>query len=690
MSLSASSPTNNPLAKNVLLLPSIGEKTAQALAKAQIFTIYDLLLRVPKSVLSQEENPGFALMEPGRHYVASGRVYASKTSGMGQKRRLEVILQDETGKMSAVFFGPAVNYAQKILKNDAIVTVAGEAKDFLGRIQMVHPKLLNEDSIESTKTTIPTYSQLSGLQPALFKRIIIKAIDSLKTWDLADHASPTVLKPLNIALLKEAMLSIHEPESQPPSWDERASCPFFRRLAFEELVSFYLRLNLERNRDKDKNALAIPLESVSKLALGFLPFTLTSAQEKSCREIIANLNEPQAMARLLQGDVGSGKTAVSAIAARHVVTSGLQVAVMAPTEILAEQLFKTYQGFFGETQKIALLTASTKTKERRAITEALKNGELLIAVGTHALLSEDVSFKRLGLVIIDEQHRFGVKQRAHLLQSRGEEQGFTPHLLVMSATPIPRSLALTIYGDLELSVIDERPPGRIPIHTQILSGPVLNTLEKLGSRIIESKQKAFIVFPLVEESENLDLENATKALAFLKEKFGENSAALLHGKMKADEKALAMARFKNNEVIFLVSTTVVEVGVDIPDATCMAIAHPERFGLAQLHQLRGRVGRKDLKSFCFLLTDNKFGPSFKRLNALCQSDNGFKLAEIDLEIRGAGELLGTRQSGLPNFLIFDHSIFADLVSPAKAYARSIEKALDSSHLHLYQGEAHFC
>lgn len=679
--------TLNPLALKVELLAGVGERTTSLLAKSQIFTIYDLLLRVPKSVVLQEETPGFSYMEPGRTYVASGKVFAQKLSGFGAKRRLEIILQDETGKLWAVFFGPAVNYAQKIFTTEKTVTIAGEAKEFLGRMQMVHPKIITDSNISESSST---YSQLGGLSSATFKRTVEKALAKVKAWDSFDHAD-SLLPTLKMASMKDAMIAIHE-QSSPLSWDNRATCPFFRRLAFEELISFYLRLNLERSREKSKKSARVAPKPVLELAKDFLPFFLTNAQSKACLEIIADMNQEIAMARLVQGDVGSGKTAVSAIAALNAITSGFQVSVMAPTEILAEQLFQTFQGFFkNKPFKLALVTSSTKSKERKNIALGIKNGEISIAIGTHALLSEDIEFKNLGLLVIDEQHRFGVKQRASLLKTASLNQGFTPHLLVMSATPIPRSLALTVFGDLELSVIDERPPGRVPVHTQILSGPVLKSMEKLCERILSTRQKAFIVFPLVLESENLDLEHATKALAALQEKFGEKTCAILHGKMKADEKALAMEKFKNNEISFLVSTTVVEVGVDIPDATCMVIAHPERFGLAQLHQLRGRVGRKDLKSFCFLLTTaNKFGPAFKRLNALCQSDNGFKLAEIDLEIRGAGELLGTRQSGLPSFLIFDHQVFADLVAPAKTHAKSIAQALNNDHLHLHQTEAHFC
>jgi ATP-dependent DNA helicase RecG len=372
----------------------------------------------------------------------------------------------------------------------------------------------------------------------------------------------------------------------------------------------------------------------------------------------------------------------------------LQVAIMAPTEILAEQLFHVYQSFFTtKSLEIALLKASTKGKEKKLILKKISAQELTILIGTHALLSEDIRFKRLGLVIIDEQHRFGVKQRAELLKSCTASQEFCPHLLVMSATPIPRSLALTVYGDLDLSVIDEKPPGRLLVHTQAFFGPVLKTMERLCERIILTKQKAFIVFPLVEESENLDLENATKAFKILQDKFGISSSVLLHGKMRPEEKVLAIEKFKQGIVSFLVATTIVEVGVDIPDATCMLIVHPERFGLAQLHQLRGRVGRKNLKSFCFLITDlsNKFGSAFKRLTAMCKTDNGFKLAEIDLEIRGPGELLGVKQSGVPNFMVFSHHEFTDLVAPAKNYAKTIaQNGAKKEHTHLFlHKEAHF-
>lgn len=685
----------NPLATPLIKLPGIGDKTAATLAKNDIHTVFDLLLHAPKSVVEQIHAPGFFHMETGRHYIATGKVVAVKTSGFGRKRRLEAILSDETGRMTVVFFGPAVNFAETLLKENTNVTVSGEAKRFLGRIQMVHPKFITEKNSSLMSSNLSTYAQIGGLNSATFKRIVDKALAKLRCKEEKDYVFEDLLHTHKMSPLKDAFVAIHDLKDTFTNWDERGKSPHFRRLAFEEVLSFYVRLSRVRREDAHKNAIDLKERELSFLVEDFLPFTLTDAQSRAILEILHDMSKKRPMTRLLQGDVGSGKTAVSAVAAHHAALSGLQVAVMAPTEILAEQLFFVYQQFFAKKpHRLALLTASTKTKERKILLERIISHDVDIVIGTHALLTDDVIFKQLGLVIVDEQHRFGVKQRAELLSSCETRQDFCPHLLVMSATPIPRSLALTLYGDLELSVIDERPKGRIPVHTQILLGPVLNTMERLCERILLTKQKAFIVFPLVLESEHLDLENATKAFTLVQEKFGKHSSMLLHGKMKADEKALAMAKFKSGEISLLVSTTVVEVGVDVPDATCILIMHPERFGLAQLHQLRGRVGRKDLKSFCFLISDitNKFGTAYQRLNALAKTDNGFKLAEIDLEMRGPGELLGVKQSGLPNFLIFSHSEFADLISPAKAYAKTLSQTgLNVEHHHLYvDKEAHFC
>lgn len=689
-----STPTNF-LAQPISSLHGVGEKISDALTKIEIHSLFDLLLHVPKAIIEQLEVNDFGIMQAGRYYSVSGKIIAVKNTRAKVRRRLEAVLQDVKGdRISVVFFGNAVNYAEKILREREVVCLSGEAKNFLGRIQLVHPKILTKNDVKPA-ANLSTYAQLSGIQGNAFKRLVDKAILTLKKDSALDHVDENFLKSHRLAALKPSLMAVHELHNQDTDWDRRNTSPYFRRLAFEEMLSFYLRLDLEREAVRLQNSRAFLKPVMEELLKDFLPFTLTTAQSRVTQEIVEDMCKPEAMSRLIQGDVGSGKTAVSAIAALHAAQSNSQTALMAPTEILAEQLFQVYQGFFkNKPFSVALLTSNTKSQERKRIVNGLLSNEINILIGTHALLSDDIKFRELGLVIVDEQHRFGVKQRTNLLTTYTNAQNFCPHLLVMSATPIPRSLALTFYGDLDLSVIDERPPGRVPIHTQMLTGPILDTLVRLCERIILTKQKAFIVFPLVLESEHLDLENATKALQFLHDRFGPDKALLLHGKMKADEKFLAMNKFKESSINFLVSTTVVEVGVDIPDATCMIIVHPERFGLAQLHQLRGRVGRKDLKSFCFLVTDitNKFSPAYQRLMALCQTDNGFKLAEIDLEIRGPGELLGVKQSGLPDFLIFSHSEFGDLLGPAKTHARELlSRGLKDEHQHLFVNKsARFC
>jgi len=678
----------NPLAYKLNNIKGVSAKNIEALSHTGLNTVFDLLLRVPKRVVEEEESPGLCYLEAGRTYVIKVLVHAVKISGSAFKKRLEAVVCDETGRISVIFFGPAVNYAQQILKLGTEITLIGETKDFMGRLHMIHPKIrTNHQDIQALNQA--NYSQIAGINPRIFKKIIEKALELLAPHEL-EHLPENFLAEYKLKALKHALLAIHKPDKKDaPVWDNRAHDPQFSRLAFEELLSFYLRLYLERKKDKKLKAHRLTPKDAQVLAHNTLPFTLTHAQERVVNEIITDMSYEKPMTRLLQGDVGSGKTAVSALIALHALEAGLQVAVMAPTEILAEQLFEVYNNFIGQRFNLAFLSSATKNKTRKEITEKLAQGKINLVIGTHALLSDDIVFKNLGLSIIDEQHRFGVKQRAQLLNTCEMRQGFSPHLLVMSATPIPRSLALTLYGDLDLSVIDERPPGRKAILTKILSGVPLTNLERLGERIISSKQKAFVIFPLVEESEHLDLEDATKAYNLLKKLFGDSQCLLLHGRMKAEEKQAIMERFRTQDCAFLVSTTVVEVGVDIPHATCMVIVNPERFGLAQLHQLRGRVGRSDLQSFCFLLSDikNKFGTAYKRLSALCNSQDGFKLAQVDLDIRGPGELLGVRQAGLPNFLIFNHSDFAHLVEPAKNYAKKLASEDLSPRLgHLFIGK----
>ena len=663
---------HNILAEKVSNLKGVGEKISLALNKAGIFSVFDLLLRSPKAIITHEESLGFKFMQPKRYYVAKGVVKASKVTGFNEKKRLEVILEDNTGFISIVFFGNQVNYVQnKFLPNKEVI-ISGEAKDFLGRVQMVHPKII-EKELEQ-KNTQSTYSQINGLMSATFKKIVDKSLLEIKKSNYIDHLDTKILQKYDLANLINSLEQIHNPSDKYScNFDNKDKCKFFKRIAFEELLAFYIPLFKEQTKNTP-SSLVISFPDIKKLASDILPFQLTDGQTKALEDIFTDMSANKPMLRLLQGDVGCGKTAVSAVAAFAVLQVKSQVAFMAPTEILAKQIFAVFQDFFKKNNfAIELLTSSTSSKERTRILNELKIGTTNIIVGTHALLTDDIIFKNLGLFVIDEQHRFGVNQRATLLRNAEKNQGFVPHLLVMSATPIPRSLALTIYHDLDLSIIQQKPKGRLAVDTKIFASAINASLHKICERIIASKQKAFIVFPLVEESEALDLQNAKNAYLEIINIFGADKVLMVHGKMKPKEKDLAMQNFKDSTANLLVATSVIEVGVDIPNATVMIIVHPERFGIAQLHQLRGRVGRGDAQSYCFLLTEvtNKFSSSYKRLESLCKTQDGFKLAQIDLEQRGPGELLGVKQSGLPNFHIFNHTDFAQLVEPAKFYAKKI-------------------
>ncbi|HVQ40090.1 MAG TPA: ATP-dependent DNA helicase RecG, partial [Pyrinomonadaceae bacterium] len=483
----------------------------------------------------------------------------------------------------------------------------------------------------------------------------------------------------------DALRWIHFPsETTDLALYDQARSPAHLRLIFEDLFWVALAISLKRGRRiKEPKGTSIKIDQATKLRIAsVLPFKLTEAQRRVVKEIFLDLKSDAPMNRLLQGDVGSGKTIVALVSMLATMENGYQTALMAPTEILAEQHARNIKRLLAKSPyRVELLTGSLRAAEKRALQSALAAGEIDACIGTHAIIQESVSFKNLGLAVIDEQHRFGVMQRAEL-----RARGLNPDVLVMTATPIPRSLTMTIYGDLDVSVIDEMPPGRTPIETQVVGEEQRIDVKKLISREVRAGRQVYVVYPLVEESEKIDLKNATQRYEYLRDTvFPKFTVGLVHGKMKTADKEEVMRRFVAGEIDILVSTTVIEVGVDVPNASVMIVEHAERFGLSQLHQLRGRVGRGAEKSYCVLLTsDKKTAVANERLGIMAQTNDGFVIAEKDLELRGPGELLGTKQSGLPEFrvanLVRDQQFLEGARKEAEFYLAKGEKSEEAANL----------
>ncbi len=540
---------------------------------------------------------------------------------------------------------------------------------------MVHPEVtpvkefFEEEDFLKHLGLVPVYSTTEGLHQRQIRKAMDFLLEGLESR-LVESLPEKLIQSLQFPSLAESFQRIHRPrdEDSPELWTAQRS-PFHRRLVFEEF--FYLQLGLAFRRQQAQVVAGIAHQArfgLRERLLQKLPFQLTAGQERTIQEITRDMCAARPMNRLLQGDVGSGKTLVSLMAALLAIENGRQVAVMAPTEILAGQHFQNFTRLLQDMGiPVLLLTASTKGVERKRVLEKLRSGAPALVVGTHALLEEEVELPNLSLVVIDEQHRFGVRQRMVLMKK--SEQ---PDVLVMTATPIPRSLAMTLYGDLDLSLMTEMPPGRIPILTRIMYEKDRPKLYQFVREKISGGQQAYFVFPLIEESEKLDLKNATKGFENIKEIFKEFRVEMLHGRMKNAEKDEIMGRFSRGETQILVSTTVIEVGIDVPNATLMVIEHAERFGLSQLHQLRGRVGRGGAKSYCILATDFKQSDLAKeRLKVMESSSDGFKIAEEDLKIRGPGDFLGTRQSGLPDFRVGNLITDLDLLEAARREAQAL-------------------
>jgi ATP-dependent DNA helicase RecG len=610
-----------------------------------------LLSYYPRRYLDRSRITKIRSVHKGEQVTIVGKILSAEMR-RGRKNRFVLLVGDGTGILQCVWF-QGIRYISKVFESGETIAFSGKITVYRGP-QLVHPEYdkIGEEggsSFLNTGGIVPMYPSTDvlsgiGLDSRGFRRILREVLNRI-AGTVPETLSETICTSHKLVSIAEALDNIHFPSD----WEHFKRAQY--RLKFEELFFIQLFLALQRSRTKTEQD-GVAFERIGERTRTFLknlPFNLTEAQKRVLREIREDMRSKKSMNRLLQGDVGSGKTVVAMVALLTAVENGYQAALMAPTEILAEQHYITLHGFFEDLGiQVTLLKGGKKASERLAILEKISKGEIDIVVGTHALVQKDVAFRKLGLVVIDEQHRFGVMQRAVLRQ-----KGYHPDVLVMTATPIPRTLALTLYGDLDVSIIDELPEGRMEVRTVWRRASNREAIYSFFRDEIRRGGQVYIVYPLVEESEKMDLADATAGYESLsKGIFPEFRVALLHGRMKAEEKEALMKAFKSGEIHCLVATTVVEVGVDVPNATSILIEHAERFGLTQLHQLRGRVGRGKTQSTCILLTHGFLSEdAMKRIQAMVDTNDGFRIAETDLEIRGPGELFGTRQHGILNLKI---------------------------------------
>jgi ATP-dependent DNA helicase RecG len=671
---------NDALGKAVRYLKGIGPKIGAALAKRGVKTVEDLLYLLPNRYEDRGTLKRIEEMEEGTTGLVVGKVVSSRPVyyPRARKRAFEATVDDGTGSLILRWFQGPLPYLRETCEPGNTLLVSGRISRFGNRLQMVHPEaavLDDGDGVDRYERILPVYPEIDGVKQGTLRNLVRQALED------CDHGRTSVLsremeESYGLVPLSEALTKLHCPDET--MLDRVTYRRYVERLIVEEYFLFQVALFLKKREAAAEEGMCFTCDGIYRTRFeNGLTFELTEAQRRVIGEIEEDMSRKAPMNRLLQGDVGSGKTVVAVLASSMAISDGYQVAFMAPTEILAEQHYLTIHRAFDDMGVSVALLRGNMGAERSTVLEDIRAGRIQVIAGTHALIQKDVVFNNLGLVIIDEQHRFGVIQRKALKEKAG-----SPDLLVMSATPIPRTLSMVVYGDLDVSVIDEVPRGRKKIETRVYLDKDRGIVYKLIEDELKKGRQAYIVYPLVEESKKIDLLDAKRMAAHLQKLiFASYRVGLLHGKMKAEEKEGVMSRFKERGIDVLVCTTVIEVGIDVPNATMMVVEHAERFGLSQLHQLRGRVGRGKSASRCALITSEKrTALAVRRLKAMEKTGDGFKIAEEDMRLRGPGEILGVKQSGIPDFRVGDLVRDGPIMSRARRLAEDAVGRLTAEEL----------